>query len=265
MKLYDYHIHTNCSPDATDSMPNICRAAYMNNFEEIAITDHCEANANNSSWGDSALDRNFRFMTIAKDEFKDKIRIKIGIELGQAMQDVSLSERVLSKYQFDVVLGSLHNIKGESDFAFIKFEKYDLDDLVDQYFKEILDLVNWNKTDVLTHLTYPLRYFSSKEKFDLFKHKNIIAEILKRLARNGKALEINTSGLRQRYGKTLPEMWIVKLFHDLGGEYITIGSDAHCIDHLGNGIFEGMNIAKEAGFKYIASYEKRIPTLVSID
>jgi histidinol-phosphatase (PHP family) len=265
MKLYDYHIHTNCSPDASDSMPDVCRFAYMHNFDEIAITDHCEANANNSSWGDNALDRNFRFMTIAKEEFEDRISIKIGIELGQAMQNLTLSDRVLSKYQFDVVLGSLHNIAGESDFAYIKFDKYDLDVLVHQYFIEILDLVNWNKTDVLTHLTYPLRYLSSKTKFDLLKHKDIIAEILTKLAQNGKALEINTSGLRQRYGKTLPEMWVVKLFRDLGGEYITIGSDAHCIKHLGNGVFEGMKIAKEAGFNYIASYEKRIPTLVSIE
>ncbi len=84
------------------------------------------------------------------------------------------------------------------------------------------------------------------------------------MAQNGKALEINTSGLFLALNETLPPESIVKRFKELGGEYITIGSDSHYHNKLGAGIEEGMALAKKCGFEYAAIYQKREPVMLPI-
>ena len=54
-------------------------------------------------------------------------------------------------------------------------------------------------------------------------------------------------------------------FKELGGEFITIGSDAHFAEHLGAGIEEGMAMAERAGFKFVTFFQSREPMPVKIE
>ena len=56
----------------------------------------------------------------------------------------------------------------------------------------------------------------------------------------------------------------VKIYRELGGEIITIGSDAHCVENLGKGIPEGIQIAKNCGFDKIYYYDHRKPVSINI-
>ena len=85
------------------------------------------------------------------------------------------------------------------------------------------------------------------------------------LIANGKALEINTSGLRQPIGKTMPTENYVRRFRELGGEFLTLGSDAHFTEHVGAGIDEGYAIAESCGFEYVTYFENRKPVQVKIE
>lgn len=71
----------------------------------------------------------------------------------------------------------------------------------------------------------------------------------------GKGIEINVSGLRQKYGKPLPDLGYVKLYRSLGGEILTIGSDAHCTADIGRDISAGVEMAQAAGFKYLTYFK----------
>jgi histidinol-phosphatase (PHP family) len=84
------------------------------------------------------------------------------------------------------------------------------------------------------------------------------------MARSGKALEINTSGLRQRLGKTMPDAWCVRLFRDCGGEYLTLGSDAHRAADVGKGLAQAAALAEAQGFRYITYYKERRPAPIPI-
>ena len=88
--------------------------------------------------------------------------------------------------------------------------------------------------------------------------------VLRTLAQNGKALEINTSGLRGPIGEASPTLKYVKRFRELGGEFVTLGSDAHSVEELGEGIPEAMEMASQAGFSYFTFYKKRQPRLLQI-
>jgi len=84
-------------------------------------------------------------------------------------------------------------------------------------------------------------YFS---QFKAIDYEEIIREILKVLIKNSKGIEINTSGFRRGLEETLPTREVLEWYRELGGEILTIGSDAHYVKHLGNGLDKGMNPIK---------------------
>ena len=146
------------------------------------------------------------------------------------------------------------------------YEKNDPFEFFDMYLDQLYELVRWNGFDSLAHLTYPLRYINGEHHFgvELKNYAEKVDEILKLLAKNQKALEINTSGYRQAYGKPLPDLEVVKRFKEVGGRYITFGSDAHHYYDVGKNIADGMEMAKAAGFTYLTIYEQHVPMLVPI-
>ena len=120
--------------------------------------------------------------------------------------------------------------------------------------------------DVLGHLTYPLRYITGEcgIELDMSRFYEQIREIFRRLIGRGKGIEINTSGLRQRYGRLLPDREYVKMYRECGGEILTLGSDAHCAADIAKGIDEGAELARECGFKYTAYFERREARFMSL-
>ena len=100
---------------------------------------------------------------------------------------------------------------------------------------------------------------------DLTRHQEAIDQVFRALIQNGKALEVNTSGFRQKIGRALPDLPLLRRYRELGGELVTIGSDAHSTKDLGRGIDEGMDLLKEAGFRYLAVYERRRPILLPLE
>ena len=128
-------------------------------------------------------------------------------------------------------------------------------------------MIHWGKFDSLGHLTYPLRYIEGDHGIpvDLTRHREAIDAIFRELIAAGKALEVNTSGYRQKIGRPLPDLPLVRRYRELGGELITLGSDAHSTQDLGKGIEAGMEMLREAGFRYFAVYEQHKPILLPLE
>lgn len=282
--ITDCHTHTHNSPDADNkSVAELCERAIELQLDALAVTDHCEANRfysiehyGKTPQPDNPYDTyNFRdyFLksmeenTEAKERFKGKLNFVCGIELGQATQDFQAAEEVLSDERLDFVIGSMHEIPNHLDFAFIDYSKEDIPALLDSYFDEIYKLCQWGKFDVLGHLTYTLRYIEGEfgYKADISAYKEKIAESFRLLAHKGKGIEINTSGLRQKYGKTFPTIEYVKLFKDMGGEIISIGSDSHTPSDLAKGVADGIELARAAGFNNVFRFEKHKPVSMKIN
>ena len=186
------------------------------------------------------------------------------------MQDIEFAEEIASDKRLDFIIGSHHQNKGKDDFYWIEYKNMDLSQtyaLLDDYFKEMLEMCKWGKLDVLGHLTYPLRYIQGDcgIQIDLSPYDEIIREIFCTLIQKGKGIEINVSGLRQKYGKPLPDLGYVKLYRSLGGEILTIGSDAHCTADIGRDISAGVEMAQAAGFKYLTYFKKHEPKFIKIE
>ena len=281
--LIDCHTHTYFSPDADAEPEQMVKRAVELGLEAYAVTDHCECNRwfgidhynaepNEHDTYDFGKDfnRSLNCITKLKDNYNSKINLICGIELGQATHDFEIANKAVQDERLDFIIGSMHELPNRSDFCFIKYENFsdrEIDKLLEDYFLELLKLCKWGKFDVLGHLTYTLRYIEGEYglKIDLSKYDGIIEECFKTIIQNSKGIEVNASGLRQKYGKPFPEYKYIKLYRDLGGEIISLGSDAHRVSDLGKGIAECSELVKKAGFKYLAYFKKHKRVFIRLD
>ncbi len=263
--FYDLHTHSIHSFDGNHSFDVMIQSAIDKELKGIAITDHCEIDSKDCDF-DALCSNQYADACECREKYADKIEVFKGIELGQSIYNKPLAERILSEYDYDFVLGSVHNLENMEDFFFLNYADYDVYELLDRYFDALYTLSQWNKFDSLAHLTYPLRYITGKHKIDvdMSRFSDKIDAILELIIKNEKALEINTSGYFNELKDILPNEKIVRRFKELGGKYITIGSDSHYSDKIGMGIEQGMDAAKRCGFDYITIYRKRNPVLIPI-
>ena len=279
MNLIDCHNHSTNSPDGHSSPEEMLMTAMEKGFSAHALTDHCEVNRwfsiehygaepNEYDTYDFGADfeKSMKQNTALKEKYAGKFNFLCGIELGQAPFDFGLSEAIVSDKRLDFVIGSIHQIKAKDDFAFLDYANNDIDKLLTDYYDDMYSLCKWNKFDILGHLTYPLRYIEGENgiKVDMSKYEEIIRLCFKTLIENGKGIEINTSGLRQAYGQAFPNLYWVKMFREMGGEILSLGSDAHTAEDLGKGIEDGAKIALEAGFTHLCYFKERKPNFIKI-
>ena len=274
--LTDSHTHSRNSFDADkDTVEDRCEQALKSGITAMAITDHCEANRfyppehygiTHPTENDYFNYRNDFEKSIvetlsAREKIGNQLTLICGVELGQGTADEAVAEMIYSREEIDFVIGSMHELPGKEDFYFLDYSKENIPQLMTQNFNEIYRLCKQDKFDVLGHLTYALRYIEGEQghKVELSNYKDIIAEIFKVIIKNRKGIEINTSGLRQKYGRTFPSQEYVNLYRELGGKIITFGSDCHSTADLGAGIVQGMEIARKAGFDKGAYYLNHEP------
>lgn len=259
-KLADYHLHTEASPDSEEKVLNICSSALKAGLAEIAITDHYDCGYKECR---NVISASFPSVEYASIEFGPEIPIKKGIEIGQATQFPEDEKFVLDNYSFDFILGSIHNIRGYTDFYFMESVP-NPEELIKLYFDELIEMCEKCSFDVLAHLTYPLRYTAFLDKIDLTLYDKQITRIFKLLSDTGRGLEINTGGLRNpKFNSLSPTEDLLRLYKSLGGEIITFGSDAHKADDVATGFKTAVTAAKNAGFSRYAVYTSRIPSLVN--
>lgn len=258
----DCHLHTDNSFDSDTPAERQIDRAHELGIEYIAVTDHCDI----LEWSDADIARSNAQAAELNQKYDD-LTVLRGIELGEPLQNLEETAKALGLCEYDFILCSLHNIRGEEDFYYLHPTAEQAQDLLTRYFAELLEMVQWNEFDSLAHMTYPLRYLVGRDglDIDMTPHQPKIREILGTLAVNGKALEINTSGLRSEGGFLMPTVEYVKLFRELGGRYITLGSDAHVPEHMAIGMAEGIAAAKEAGFNCATIFVNREPREIRLD
>jgi histidinol-phosphatase (PHP family) len=262
-------------------------AAIRAGISVYSITDHCEINRffSEAHYGRKKGDYEYETydngvdfeesMTenaackIRLSEEKQSIKFLSGIELGQATFDFGLSESLITDRRLDFVIASIHQLDGLDDFAFIKYNKYsdeELFTLCEKYFAEVKKLCAWGKFDVLGHMTYILRYLEGNagRKVNMSFFNETIRECFKLIIHAGKGIELNTSGLRQKYGKPFPDYSLLKMYRDVGGEILTVGSDSHSPSDVGKGIPEAYELIKEIGFKWLVYYDERKPHFINL-
>ena len=271
----DYHLHCQFSNDSSYPMEDVILDAIEMGLDEICFTDHVDYGVKFDVTPETEKDipkslRNvdypqyFAEIARLKEKYKDKIAIKAGLEFGVQMHTLQIYHELKEKWPLDFALLSVHEIDDLEFFRYTYQEGKTQQQYNEGYYRELLKLVqNFQDYCVLAHMDLIVRY-DKQGVYPFEKVKDLITEILKVVIANGKGIEINTSSIRYGLSDTTPSRAILKLYHDLGGTIITIGSDSHRSGDLGSGILQAKQILKEIGFKQFCTYENFKPIFHSL-
>lgn len=265
MFLSDYHVHTEYSMDSRVPIIDRVSWAVENNINELCLTDHLEKNFC-TTYDPPDYKKYLNEIEKAKELYGDKINVKFGVELGLLPDVFDDAKKVVNKYDYDFVIGSIHQVNMEPLYFDSSYYKRDRVTAYSYYFEYILkNLKLFSDFDVYGHFDYIYRYSTYKNnELDYFEFKELIDTILKLLIEKGVGLEVNLSGFRYGLDAYHPSLDILKSYKNLGGEILTIGSDTHDNQKIKPILLKSQDFVKEAGFDYITTFEKRKPSFIKI-
>ena len=256
--MYDFHMHTVVSYDGHNTPMEMAQAAVKAGLKEICFTDHLD-------YQQGTPREVYAYATEAYRAGYDGLAlpgltVRQGTEVGMTSWNKAEIQKDVAAFPYDFVIGSIHFIDN-IDIYYPEFW-VGRDFLATEriYYEETLRCVQLHDDfDVLGHLTYisKCKGHPSPRIIPLEDHKEIIAEIMKALIAKDKGMEINTSGV-DRCGDFLPGISYLKLFKELGGEIVTVGSDAHTADRVGQYVNDGIAMAKEV-FGHVCTFQNRTP------
>ena len=262
MILTDSHTHSFFSHDGKAPREDMARAAREKGLRRLYQTEHFDAYTD----GGTKRIRYFEETIFSAPPLKDPpVELPLSIELGEMGEAPEESRELLSRHPYEFVLGALHHLRGEKGFL---SRDYSSDGecrlLFERYLYELLIAAEETEYDSLAHMDYPLRYFYAKRGLllRLEDYPEEVEAILGVLIKRGKALELNTAALRKGYPALMTGT--VKRFREMGGKYVTVGSDAHAPVDLAANFDEAERSLREAGFTHYAVYRKRKPVLIPL-
>ena len=274
MYLADTHTHTKFSTDSKAEPHKMLSAGKAAGLSALCFTDHMDLDFP----GDDTL---FVFDTaefftelLPLKEFteadKSMPELLLGIELGLRPNRPDLRDRMdslLAEQPYDFVLGSTPVID-ELDPYYQEYWELPGDRLL-RYFEDIrTNVAEHTNFDSLGHLDYIIRYLpdfvSPMKDYAVRDYMDLIEETLRTLIFRGQALEVNTAGLRKGLSFPHPKKEILLRYKELGGELLTLGSDAHSPAEVGADIKYCAELLKELGFRYYAVYKERKPNMIKL-
>ena len=283
MIAYDSHLHSDFSTDSGEKQEKIIETAIKKGLKGLCFTDHMDLyfpiECSKKSGGDFTfdVDRYYELLTELKSRYSEKLDIRIGLEIGlrdeSELRDKCISEynEMTAKYPFDFIIGSTHCLEDIDPYWEEYWDGRTAEEGLDRYFDAIdKNVSDYDCFDSLGHLDYLVRYVSPEACTSLKRlygqkiynpadFKDYIDSILKKTIDRGKALEINTAGLKYGLGFAHPKKEILERYKELGGELITVGSDAHIADHLAYDFETVCEQLKDLGYKYYFIYKNRKP------
>ncbi len=283
----DYHLHSEFSDDSRELMEDQIKQGIAIGLDEMCFTDHVDYGIKRDwddplgiEWRDGDNDQGekdpvanvnypeyFDTLFCLQVQYENEISVKAGLEFGIQSHTVTQFQRLYDKYKhkLDFILFSMHQVEDKEFWTGEFQEGRTQDEYNRKYYEEILKTMQMYKDySVLAHLDMIVRY-DKNGVYPFEKVKDIIAAILEQAIRDDKGIEINTSSWKYGLSDTQPSRAILRLYKDLGGKILTVGSDAHKKEFLGSHFDDAFAILKdEIGFKEIATFNKMIPSFYKL-
>ncbi len=253
MYKIDYHLHTDFSADSNLKLEDLVEAARQNSYDEIAITEHFDFLPSElSEYGLPSLRKYYDKVSCIRGN-EDKLKIVFGVELGEYHLNHDLADLVLADYPPELKIASIHVLEGTRNVSVpLNFDLTAKD--IRDYYEENLKLVEYGNFNILGHLGIYKRYLTNLP--DERNSIDIIKEIFKNLIYKEIALEINYSGLFKPCRTVLPDAGILRLYKEMGGKLITIGSDSHHLRDFNSPYQPVLEIIRAIGFTSVFGLEQ---------
>lgn len=257
--MYDCHSHTDFSGDCGTPPQEMILSALHKKMSGIAITDHVDYDYPHPEPSfEIDLDAHFDAINTLKKQVAEDIFVAIGLEIGyQPSCEAKASLAVQSK-AYDFILCSIHTLQGADLYYGDFFTTRTPIKALTDYFEALTHMLDaFTDFDVIGHLDLPRRYHKPINALDFSLYQGALETLLKKVIEKDKAIEFNTSGYRYDDNSPYPTFDAAKLYFDLGGRKITLGSDAHRPEDIGHLFKETADVLKSIGFTEAYYYKQR--------
>jgi histidinol-phosphatase (PHP family) len=262
MTWMDYHLHTRDSVDSSETMRRICRRAVELGLSEICFTEHYDIDPYDPGYNHYDDARYERRLAAVRREFDGRLVIRKGLEFDyQSRYADRLAER-LAPYEFDYVIGSVHNVFGIIVSRAMTDRGFPPDAIYRMYFDETRSLIATGLLDCLGHLDY-VRKLLWRELADYryADYEAEMADIVRRLVASDIGLEVNSRYWGPGGQPAVPGADVLRMYFEAGGRRMTLGSDAHRASGVAAGFAESVATLREVGFTEIISFDRRRATV----
>ena len=273
MFLADYHMHSSASFDAEDTMAAMALASVARGMTHICFTDHIDLDYYETGEFDEKYWDKWPEILKQYDASRricpPDLDMRLGIELSVPHHYTEIAEECAAHEDLDFIIGSIHNNRHTPDFYGLKYESREhCVSLLREYFTGHMELAKYDFFDVVAHIGYTRRYMLQAGydiRIDTKTFGDELEALFKLLIERGRGIEVNCSGFRHPgIAGPIPSFDVIKLYRELGGEIITVGSDAHRVEDAGSFVEAGTQLLCDAGFKYVTLFEKRKPIFTKI-
>lgn len=262
--LWDCHMHSAFSADSHTPAQDMVQQAIQIGLKGICFTEHLDPDYPDTpeklqfTLDIPAYLKNYQDL---KTRYQGQISIRFGIEIGLQPHLSGYFHKLLADYPFDYVIGSSHLIHGEDPYYPRFFQGKEEHLCYQEYFESILEnLSAFSEMDSYGHLDYIVRYGPNQNRFYSYeKYSEILDKILTKMIQKQIALEINTGGYHYGLGQPNPCRQIIERYRQLGGEWVTIGADAHDPKKIGYDFPKAAQLLKDCGFSYYTVFNNRKP------
>jgi len=263
--MTDFHIHTSFSPDGTSTIEEYCLQAQSIGCTHFAVCDHLDIGYPDRRF-ESIISPSFYISTIEKArKLFPELNISLGMEAGYIPSSALQTAMHLSMLPLDFVINSVHVVDGQDPYFPEYFENKTRENAYNRYLECVYESLDAPYDfSVLGHITYVSRtapYLPAAIEWR--DAKEILDAILLRTVYLGKGLEINTSSIKST-GSTMPTESILRRFNELGGEIVTIASDAHNISRLCSNYSYASTLLQQCGFEYTAVFQNMQPIMLKL-
>lgn len=256
----DLHTHSSFSSDSDEKMSEMARSAFQKGLKTLCLTEHMDFDY---PTGEFQLDVQSYYNELLRVRENCSLELLFGVELGLLNYNADRLNDFARSFDFDFIIGSAHTADGIDPYYPEYFENYGGKNGILHFFEYMLSSIkSFNNFDVLGHIDYIVRY-SPEKKYDPLDFREVLDEILKIVIAKGKGIELNTKGV-PTIGYPHPHPFLLSRYKELGGEIITIGSDAHDRTRVAADFDIAENTVRNAGFKYYTIFRNRKPYFVHI-
>lgn len=247
----DYHIHSTFSPDGHDTPETICRYALAAGLTEIALTEHADWSPNGKFSGVDDLPAYLAAIQSCRAQFAPLgLTVYSGVELGNPHENVAQATRLITDYPFDLILGSLHWLKGKNVHYAECFAGRNPDDVYADYFAELGRLAAGFDVTIISHFDRILwRGLELGTPLNPLRLEKPIRRALATVARYGRVLELNTRFLTHKPGWVDSLEVMLRWYQQEGGQWVAVNSDAHTAGAVGQNRPQALKLLASAGFK----------------
>ena len=256
----DYHIHTIYS-DGMGNFEDYLGYARKEGISEIGFSDHLTLTDTQQKWSmNPDLLNEYCDKILELGNKNSNIIIRIGLEVDYFPEKEEEIERVTEKLPLDYLIGSVHYMdNGSVDLGPGFYKKKDIDKLYESYFDLVSRAAETKLFDIMGHpdLVRIFRYFPAKNPEQLYR------ALARNLKKSDVAIEINTNGMNKPLLDFYPDPAYLHIFSEEGVP-VCVNSDSHRPTDTAQYFNEAYTLVVNAGYKEMATFEKKKRKMVSI-